>query len=938
MADKSFGVKELNILGTGTPSISSPTNTNLNLTADGSGKVVFTGNATKGSGQFVLNCENNSHGIIIKGPPHSAAASYTLTLPNNDGNANQVLKTNGSGVLSWTDNTGGDTNQNAFSNFVVSGQSTVSADSETDSVTFVAGSNMTITTNASGDSITFASSGGGGGGSGVTIQDEGSTLSTTATTLNFVGSGVTASGTGATKTISITATGAGGTTVYVAESADANLGYNIPFMNVQGTGGGDRGLQIDNGGFGFNPGSKLLYINNITSTTGNNLSLQTLSTNDEITASVGNSKLAVSVDDVAITGLGATSRGLGHFKYTGTLTGSSQYAYSGNVAIGYSAGHNQDVPVVNPNRGYNVFIGRSAGEKTQFGGYNVFLGQYAGQDCISGSRNVAIGQNAGDGLVSGNNNIYIGMNAVASGSNALNEVVIGDSNITKFTIPGIDFKLKDNGGTPTQGHVLTVDGNGEAGFEGLPVSAFVGGVNNRVLTAMSSSAIVGESTLTFTGSNLTCGDNLIGIGNNSLSTNNVVFGNITTSSSIDDYNVLIGYQSGNSSTGVFNSNVAIGYKAQIGGSGIRNISLGYQTGKSGTSTICIGQFAGTSTENQSDDNIFIGKYVGAAFTGGKYNIGLGAYSLYSLIENDNDQSKHGHIAIGYSSMYNYSTVDYAGNTNENAGQNIAIGGLALSEGKLGGSNIAIGELALAYLNMGSSIASSAGVGNVAIGDEAGRGSYQGAYNASDTWEGDFNTCIGWHAAEHLKDQASNNTIIGQSAATSLTTGSTNTCLGSSAGKGTYYIGTGSNNLCLGTASVPSANNVSNEITLGNSSIASLRCNVQTISSLSDARDKTDIVDIPTGLDFLNDLRPVKFKWQTRDGNGKDGSISAGFLAQDLQKTQKESSAEFLNLVMDNNPDRLEAREGQLIPVLVKAIQELSAKNDALEARIKTLEG
>ena len=101
MADKSFGVKELNIIGTGTPSISSPTNTNLNLTADGTGKVVFTGNSTKGAGQFILNCEENTHGITIKGPPHSAAASYTLTLPNNDGNADQVLKTNGSGVLSW---------------------------------------------------------------------------------------------------------------------------------------------------------------------------------------------------------------------------------------------------------------------------------------------------------------------------------------------------------------------------------------------------------------------------------------------------------------------------------------------------------------------------------------------------------------------------------------------------------------------------------------------------------------------------------------------------------------------------------------------------------------------------------------------------------------------------------------------------------------------
>ena len=41
------------------------------------------------------------------------------------------------------------------------------------------------------------------GGGGVTVQDEGSSLSTTATTLNFVGSGVVASGTGATKTITI---------------------------------------------------------------------------------------------------------------------------------------------------------------------------------------------------------------------------------------------------------------------------------------------------------------------------------------------------------------------------------------------------------------------------------------------------------------------------------------------------------------------------------------------------------------------------------------------------------------------------------------------------------------------------------------------------------------------------------------------------------------
>ena len=54
-----------------------------------------------------MNCEQNSHGITLKGPPHSAAADYTLTFPNTDGDADQVLKTNGSGVLDWVDQSGG---------------------------------------------------------------------------------------------------------------------------------------------------------------------------------------------------------------------------------------------------------------------------------------------------------------------------------------------------------------------------------------------------------------------------------------------------------------------------------------------------------------------------------------------------------------------------------------------------------------------------------------------------------------------------------------------------------------------------------------------------------------------------------------------------------------------------------------------------------------
>ena len=79
----------------------------IDLDPNGSGVVVFKGNATRGAGQFKLNCENNSHGITIKGPPHSAGASYTLTLPNNDGNSGEVLRTDGSGVLTWVAQSGG---------------------------------------------------------------------------------------------------------------------------------------------------------------------------------------------------------------------------------------------------------------------------------------------------------------------------------------------------------------------------------------------------------------------------------------------------------------------------------------------------------------------------------------------------------------------------------------------------------------------------------------------------------------------------------------------------------------------------------------------------------------------------------------------------------------------------------------------------------------
>jgi hypothetical protein len=96
-----------NTLDIGTPSDATVTQakTNFVSTSSAAGLQIKGDGTTDGTLQ--LNCSQNSHGIKLKSPPHSASASYTLTFPNNDGDANQVLTTNGSGVLSFADAGGG---------------------------------------------------------------------------------------------------------------------------------------------------------------------------------------------------------------------------------------------------------------------------------------------------------------------------------------------------------------------------------------------------------------------------------------------------------------------------------------------------------------------------------------------------------------------------------------------------------------------------------------------------------------------------------------------------------------------------------------------------------------------------------------------------------------------------------------------------------------
>ena len=193
--------------------ITSASNGNIELDPHGTGKVIFkgnSGNGGNGAGRFQLNCENNSHGITIQGPPHSAGANYTLTLPNDDGAADQVLKTDGSGVLSWTNNSGGGgaTALNGLSDVSTAGVTT----------------GQVLKYNGTSWAPAADNNSGGGGGSGAKILRF---------KLNYDSSGNL--------------------------NSTSNLSTGISSANIDSASGGDMTILFDSGTYNYPPGSIMIY-------------------------------------------------------------------------------------------------------------------------------------------------------------------------------------------------------------------------------------------------------------------------------------------------------------------------------------------------------------------------------------------------------------------------------------------------------------------------------------------------------------------------------------------------------------------------------------------------------------------------------------------------------------------------------------------------------
>ena len=299
----------------------------------------------------------------------------------------------------------------------------------------------------------------------------------------------------------------------------------------------------------------------------------------------------------------------------------------------------------------------------------------------------------------------------------------------------------------------------------------------------------------------------------------------------------------------------------------------------------------------ANNNTSVGSSAGSAITTGYQNTAVGTGALPSCT------TGHDNVAVGPSSLQNLVT----------GADNIAIGSFSAYSQAGFNDTIAIGRDTLRFCT---------DAGNVAIGTNSLR------YLATG-----FDNCAVGKGSCTNTTSGSGNTAFGVYSGLTLLTGNNNTFIGFSAGDATLL--NGSNNTSIGYNAEPSTSSANNQITLGNPSITSLRCAVTSITSLSDERDKDEITELPVGLDFVNDIKPVSFTWKDRNEEGKQGVKDSGFTAQNLKEVQeKYNLVEEMKLVCEDNPEKLEASYGRLMPILVKAIQELSDKVQELQPKNK----
>ena len=602
---------------------------------------------------------------------------------------------------------------------------------------------------------------------------------------------------------------------------------------------------------------------------------------------------------------------------------------------------------------YNVFLGEDAGNDVSTGDDNVFLGYLAGDKTTAASKAVIIGSNSGGGVLTAGDGDGTGADGtIAIGYESLEACASGSGNVA---IGQQSLSVEDDG-----------DFNTAVGFQSLQQqTGTTGTIGNtglgyragRSLTTATKSTLVGYqagggATMTGNGNTLmgydagyaiAGGADNVAIGRNAMDAAaacnyNVGVGvnALGTADSGEEFNIAIGYDAMVSVDDTnADHNVVLGAYAGTGGGGqfARNIAIGsYSLNSTGsselTATIGIGYETGTDINHaDASGTVMVGHQAGAQITSGQYNVLIGQQS--------GNQGANGITTGDYNTAVGTKTLGASAASNITGNGNVAVGYEALleSEGAVNNNtavgfkagqnittaehNTAVGTTALQTLVTGNSntmIGSSAGTAlpagaeqNTAVGREA-----LAAGNSSDT---DNNVCVGYRAGYQIQ-AGSGNTLIGTGVDVNTSNYTNSTGIG-------YNFETTS----------------SNAVFLGNGSVTKVYMSVDgdgemyangTINT-SDIRFKKNVEDTDLGLGFINKLRPVKYDYKKDKGDGKK---RYGIIAQEVLEVLKDSGNEDFAGIKTKDLDKLGADYIQFITPLIKAVQELSAKVEELESKLK----
>jgi len=425
--------------------------------------------------------------------------------------------------------------------------------------------------------------------------------------------------------------------------------------------------------------------------------------------------------------------------------------------------------------------------------------------------------------------------------------------------------------------------------------------------------------------------------------------------------------------------------------GTSNLRLGLNAGNSiasgGNQNVLLGDEAGTAI-TLGDENVFVGFQSGDALVDGTFNVAIGSNSLTA------DTKGKKSVAVGTNALstQNFTSLTDTFNTavGHSAGTGVTSGINNTLIGALAGAALttATKNTHVGYSAGGVGVIT--GTRNCTLGHEAGKALtsgasnvYIGAFTGKAETTGTANTALG-DAAYITEADGDENTAIGsQALKLNQSASNENTMIGSKAGFGNgssattfggcTFVGRNTGNsgrsstfaTLVGRNVDQSGTAVNAEIVLGSNLVgggtntvrvgtaagnATISCDGSDTSwaASSDSRLKTDVADCAVGLDFIKDLRPITYNWEAKnavantlpqyDADSSDpvygsGKIQHGFLAQEV-KTAIDAHSGLKNgfTMWREDPDGTQqVAPTALVPMLVKAIQEL-------EARIAVLEG